>query len=135
MLAVDRDAEALRQLYGVDGATTLQADLEHGTWPFAGRRFDAVVVTRYLHRPRIDDLLATIAADGVLLYETFAQGNEAFGKPSNPNFLLVPDELLDRVRARMRVVAFEQGLTGSGSAVLQRIAAVGLERAWPPPLP
>jgi len=138
VLAVDRDADALRQLYGVDGATTLQADLEQGTWPLAGRRFDAVVVTRYLHRPRIDELLTSVAADGALLYETFAQGNEAFGKPSNRDFLLAPDELLDRVRACMRVVAFEQGLVAAhagGPAVLQRIAAVGLERAWPSALP
>jgi len=138
VLAVDRDADALRQLTAINGATALQADLEHGTWPLAGRRFDAVVVTRYLHRPRIDDLLDSVAADGTLLYETFAQGNEAYGRPSNPDFLLAPDELLERVRGRMRVVAFEQGRTAADAgepAVLQRIAAVGLGRTWPPALP
>ena len=101
------------------------------------RTFDAVVVTNYLHRPRVGDLLAALADDGVLLYETFAAGNERFGRPSNPDFLLRNGELLEMVRAHLSVVAFEQGSIENGAqrAVVQRLAAVGSKRAWPPPLP
>jgi hypothetical protein len=68
-------------------------------WPLAGERFDAIVVTNYLHRPSLHALLASLADDGVLLYETFARGNEAYGRPSNPDFLLEKDELLRVVEA------------------------------------
>jgi hypothetical protein len=102
-------------------------------------RFDAIVVSHYLHRPLLPNLRAALAADGVLLYETFALGNEAYGRPANPAFLLRPGELLEFAVAPPRpltVVAFEQGVTDlSGRpAVLQRLAAVGAARAWPPPL-
>jgi hypothetical protein len=81
-------------------------------------------------------LLDSLAADGVLLYETFAAGNAAYGRPANPDFLLLPDELLELARGRLVVIAFEQGLArGDRPAVMQRLAAVGRERAWPPQLP
>jgi len=134
VVAVDRDAQALARLATIAGVRAVHADLEHGAWPLWEQRFDAVVVTRYLHRPRIGQVVDCVAANGVLLYETFAQGNEAFGKPSNPDFLLAPGELLDIVRERLRVVAFEQGvevIDGARPTVVQRIAAVGSERAWP----
>ncbi|MBS0320386.1 MAG: class I SAM-dependent methyltransferase [Proteobacteria bacterium] len=133
--AVDRDADALATLAGT-GIDTRVADLEDGPWPLAGQRFDGVVVVHYLHRPRCSELVDAVADDGVLLYETFAQGNEAYGRPSNPAFLLAPDELLQRVEGRLRVVAFEQGTVEhyGGTAVVQRIAAVGLARPWPPAL-
>jgi hypothetical protein len=84
----------------------------------------------------LPDLIAAVADDGVLLYETFARGNEAYGKPSNPEFLLEPGELLTTVGDRLTVVAFEQGVAAAPRpAVLQRIAAVGAARAWPPLLP
>ena len=138
IVAVDRDAQALARLSSTVGVRAVCADLEHGEWPLSGQRFDAVVVTRYLHRPRMAQVVDCVAVDGVLLYETFAQGNEAFGKPSNPDFLLAPGELLDVVRGRLRVVAFEQGVEVVDAArptVVQRIVAVGVEHAWPVALP
>ncbi len=103
------------------------ADIENGPWPFAGRQFDAVVVTNYLWRPLLSTLLASLAPGGVLIYETFAQGNETVGKPSRPDFLLRPGELLEVCRA-LRVVAFEDGYqegpAGQSPRFIQRIAAV-----------
>jgi SAM-dependent methyltransferase len=135
VLAVDRDAAALATFAGAPGITTRVADLEGADWPLAGERFDAIVVVHYLHRPRMPDLLSLVGDGGVLIYETFAAGNEAYGRPSNPDFLLRDGELIAWVRDRMTVVAFEQGkvsLYGT-NAVIQRIAAVGAG-AWPPPL-
>jgi SAM-dependent methyltransferase len=137
VLAVDTDADALAEVAEVDGVSTRVADLEAGAWPFCDARFDAIVVVHYLHRPLFPSLLAALAPDGVLLYETFADGNERYGRPANPAFLLAPGELLERVAGRLAVVAFEQGRVDdeAGSRVVQRIAAVGRERPWPPPLP
>jgi SAM-dependent methyltransferase len=136
VVAVDRDATALATLADAPGIEPRVVDLEHGDWPFAGARFDAIVVVHYLHRALFAHLLASLAADGVLLYETFATGNAAYGKPSNPDFLLEPAELLGLAREKLTVVAFEQGLReGPAPAVIQRLAAVGHARAWPPALP
>ena len=85
----------------------LAADLEGGPWPYAGRRFDGIVVTNYLHRPLFAVLCDALERGGILIYETFARGNERFGKPSNPAFLLEPGELLEAVRERLHVVAYE----------------------------
>jgi SAM-dependent methyltransferase len=136
VLAVDRDAAALATLAGLPGIDILQADLEGEPWPLGGQRFDAIVVSHYLHRPLFLHLRAALGSDGTLLYETFAQGNEAHGRPSNPDFLLRPGELLALATAAppaLTVVAFEQGLVelGGRPAVMQRLAAVGAERAWP----
>jgi len=136
VVAVDRDPAGLATFAAAPGIETRLADLETGQWPFPGERFDAIVAVRYLHRPLLPVLLHSLAADGVVLYETFAAGNAAFGKPSNPDFLLTPGELLEFARAKLTVVAFEQGLVGGERpAVIQRLAAVGRERPWPPPLP
>ncbi|MEO5699256.1 MAG: class I SAM-dependent methyltransferase [Casimicrobiaceae bacterium] len=134
VLAVDRSAALLGPLADVPGITTQCVDLESGPWPLHDQRFDAIVVTNYLHRPVLPHLFAALAADGVLLYETFALGNGAFGKPSNPDFLLAPGELAASVAAVLTVVAFEQGEVRSASrrAVVQRLAAVGRARLWPP---
>ncbi len=128
--AVDRDPQALATLAGTPGVTTRCSDLETGGWPFGGERFDAIVVTNYLHRPLFAHLLDALADDGVLIYETFAQGNEAYGRPSNPDHLLRAGELVERIAGRLAIVAFEEGLVTEGgrSAVVQRIAAVGLRR-------
>lgn len=123
--AVDRDADALAQLVGVEGITTTLADLEATDWPCSGQSFDVVVVTNYLYRPHFDALLECVAPGGILLYETFMRGNERFGKPSNPNFLLAPGELLECVRGGFSVVAFEQGeVSVPKPALVQRICAV-----------
>jgi SAM-dependent methyltransferase len=105
--AVDRDAEALATLSDARGVTTHCADLENGPWPFEAGRYAGVVVTNYLHRPLFPELLAALTPRGVLIYETFAVGNERYGRPSNPAFLLKPGELLDVLRGRLRVIAYE----------------------------
>ena len=117
VIAVDREAQSLPE-----GITFVQADLEDGSpWPFAGQRFGGIVVTNYLHRPLLPMIAGALADGGLLIYETFMVGNERFGKPSNPDFLLRPGELL-LAFAELTVVAFEQGTTGK--AVLQRICAI-----------
>ncbi|MBK8739635.1 MAG: class I SAM-dependent methyltransferase [Betaproteobacteria bacterium] len=136
VLAVDRDEAALATLAAVAGIETQVADLEQGSWPFGRQRFDAIVVTHYLHRPLLADLLAALQPDGVLIYETFADGNAAFGRPARPEFLLQRDELLQRVQGLLRVVAFEQGqVEVPFPAVIERICATGVARAWPTALP
>ena len=125
VLAVDRDAGALAGLSAIEGITTRQLDLEGEEWPLAGQVFDGIVVTNYLWRPRLPDVLALLAPGGVLIYETFMVGNERFGSPSNPAFLLRPGELLDIVRNRFTVVAFEQGEVAiPRPAMMQRLCAV-----------
>ena len=116
VVAVDRGEQS------IPGARFVKADLEDGSpWPFAGQRFGAIVVTNYLFRPLLPVLGEALAQDGVLIYETFMVGNERYGKPSNPNFLLRPGELL-QAYGTLTVVAFEQGTTGK--AVIQRICVV-----------
>lgn len=122
VLAVDREPQS------IPGARFLRADLEDGSpWPLAGERFQGIVVTNYLHRPLFPRILDALTPTGVLIYETFAAGNEHFGKPSNPDFLLRPGELLDVVRGRLRVGAYEDlDVTVPKPARIQRICAFGL---------
>ncbi|MGE0120388.1 MAG: class I SAM-dependent methyltransferase [Dongiaceae bacterium] len=121
---VDRDVSGLADLHRAD-ATILAADLEDGPWPLRDRRFAGVIVTNYLHRPLLPDIVASVAPAGCLIYETFALGNERFGKPSNPDFLLRPGELLEAVRGRLTVVAYENlEVAEPKPALVQRIAAV-----------
>jgi SAM-dependent methyltransferase len=106
------------------GVELFGADLEAEPWPFTGRRFDAIVVTNYLHRPLLPLLAEALGPGGVLVYETFARGNERFGKPSNPDFLLAPGELLEAVRGKLRVVAYEDlVVTAPRPAAIQRLCA------------
>lgn len=132
VLAVDRDAEALSGLAGWPGVDTVCADLEGGEWPLAGREFDGIVVTNYLFRPRFAALRACLKPGGVLIYETFMCGNERFGRPANPEFLLRPGELLERLAGAFAVVAFEQGVVQvPRKAAIQRICAVeGGDASW-----
>jgi SAM-dependent methyltransferase len=126
--AVDRDVGGLAGFAG----RIVAVDLEDGRpWPLGGG-WDAIVVTNYLHRPLFAALADALGDDGLLLYETFAAGNERFGKPSNPDFLLRPGELLGAFAA-LTVVAFEQGAVATPRpAVVQRLAA--RRGAFPPPL-
>ena len=121
VVAVDRDAEALATLQGV--ADTLEADIENGPWPFPERQFAGVVVTNYLWRELLPQIVAAVAPGGVLLYETFAQGNETVGKPSRPDFLLAPGELLAACQG-LRIVAYEDGFLDNPQRFVQRVAAV-----------
>ena len=124
--ALDRDREALAALADLAGVEALCADLEDGSpWPLAGRRFGGIVVANYLHRPLFRNLIDALAPRGVLIYETFMAGNERFGKPSNPQFLLRPGELLEAFGAALGVVAFEQGVVARPKpAAIQRLCAV-----------
>lgn len=128
---VDRSPEAIASVETLGRA--VQADIENGAWPFDGERFDAVVVTNYLWRPLMTTLLDSVAPGGVLIYETFAAGNESVGKPSRPDFLLQPGELL-RICEHMRVVAFEDGFCDQPARFIQRIVAVR-KPTTPPALP
>jgi SAM-dependent methyltransferase len=119
--AVDRDAAALATLRTI--AQVHEADLEGAPWPLPGRRFDALVVTNYLWRPLWPDLLAALDEGGVLIYETFAHGNQHFGKPSRPDFLLRHGELLEAAKG-LRIVAYEDGFLQPPPRCVQRIAAV-----------
>ena len=120
---VDRnpDAVALAQAFG----EVTCADIENGPWPFAGQTFGCVVVTHYLWRPLLPTLVQAVAPGGMLIYETFAAGNETVGKPSRPDFLLQPGELL-RATESLRTVAYEDGFEASPNRFVQRIAAVRL---------
>ncbi|MFC5301277.1 class I SAM-dependent methyltransferase [Azospira restricta] len=124
--AVDRDSAALAALAGVAGVCVRVADLEHGAWPYAGCRFAGIVVTNYLHRPLLPLIEGALAEPAVLIYETFMQGNERFGRPSNPDFLLRSQELLQLAQAAgLRVVAYEEGeVAAPKAAVVQRLCAV-----------
>lgn len=139
VLAVDRDSAALTRAAG-PGIKTVQCDLESEAaeksagWPFQRARFQGIVVTNYLHRPLFAALLDSLAPGGVLIYETFAIGNERFGKPSNPDFLLQRGELLNMAHVapqeKFHVVAFEDGYVSAPKpAMVQRICLVkkGLE--------
>jgi SAM-dependent methyltransferase len=126
VLAVDRDEAALGKLQNIPGIVTAALDLEGEQWPLAGQRFAGIVVTNYLWRRRLGDLLAMLAPGGVLIYETFMIGNEAYGKPSNPAFLLQPGELRAvAAAAGLREIAFEEGYAAIPKpAMRQAICAV-----------
>ncbi|MBG6071202.1 MULTISPECIES: bifunctional 2-polyprenyl-6-hydroxyphenol methylase/3-demethylubiquinol 3-O-methyltransferase UbiG [unclassified Polaromonas] len=128
VVLVDRSQAAIESIAIPSHACeAMVADIENGPWPFAGRQFDAVVVANYLWRPLMPTLLDSLAPGGVLIYETFTQGNETVGKPSRPDFLLRPGELLETCRT-LRIVAFEEGFlegpNGEKPRFVQRIAAV-----------
>jgi SAM-dependent methyltransferase len=126
VLAVDRDAAALAALEGVPGVAVRCCDLEGEHWPLAGEAFAGIIVTNYLWRPRLAELCALLAPGGVLIYETFMAGNEAYGKPSNPDFLLRPGELRALAAAAgLREIAFAEGYADAPQpAMRQAICAV-----------
>lgn len=119
--ALDRNAAALQPLRAI--AETCVADIEGDAWPLPGRRFDAVLITNYLWRALWPVLLDSLNPGGVLIHETFADGNQTVGKPSNPNFLLRHGELLQAVNG-LRVVAYEDGFVEPPPRYVQRIVAV-----------
>lgn len=120
MVAVDRDLSGF--VNPPAGTELMEADIENGPWPLAGRRFDGIVVTNYLHRPLFPVLIESLAAGGVLIYETFAVGNERFGKPSNPDFLLRTGELLDVAAGELKVLGYEDiQVETPAPAMIQRL--------------
>ena len=120
--AVDRDINGF--VHVPKSVRLLQADIEAGPWPYMGEKFAGVVVTNYLHRPLITALIDSVAPGGALIYETFAAGNERYGRPSRAEFLLQPEELLEAVRGQLRVLAFEDiYVSFPKPAMVQRIAA------------
>jgi len=121
---VDKDAAALDSMNGLTNIRPHLADIEPDAWPYTGQIFDAIVVFRYLHRPLFPKLMQSLAPGGVLIYETFMQGQEAYGRPQNPDFLLAPHELMQAFEPELTVLAFEEGLLQqSPPAMLQRICA------------
>lgn len=124
VVAIDRDVSALRALRDA-GVEVVEADLEAEPWPFPGREFAAVVVTNYLWRPLMPHIVASVEPGGALLYETFAVGNERYGRPRNPDFLLRAGELLAAVRGRLTAREYGHGPEGTPpTAVRQRVCAV-----------
>jgi SAM-dependent methyltransferase len=125
LTALDRDISRLQDL-AARGVELMAADLENGSpWPLGARDFDGIVVTNYLHRPLFPHLASALTPGGVLIYETFGAGNERFGKPSNPNFLLRPGELLEFAAAHgLQVLAYACGEVAEPKrAIVQRIVA------------
>ena len=122
VVAVDRDVSGLGLL---PQAVTRQIDFETQPWPYSGGEFDGIVVTNYLHRPLFPHLCQALAAGGVLIYETFSEGNQLLGRPRNPDFLLKSGELLEQVKGRLEVNAYEElCVIQNRRAVIQRICAI-----------
>ncbi len=124
VVAVDVDVSGIDDLIGDALVEVIEADLETGPWPLGHRAFDGIVVTNYLHRPLLPKLGDALAPEGVLIYETFAVGNEKYGRPSNPNFLLEQGELLQIFGGHLEVLDYAHGLDEHpGPAIRQRICA------------
>ena len=123
--AVDINLSGIVDLPEQRALTRLERDLEQGSWPFAAQSFEGIVVTNYLYRPTLHDLLESLTIGGVLLYDTFAVGNERLGKPSNPDFLLRPGELLVCFAKNMKVLAYDHGqVSFPKPAIRQRLCAI-----------
>ena len=121
VVGVDRDAQAIAAVAELGEA--VQADIENASWPLGHRQFGAVVVTNYLWRALWPNILSSLVPGGVLIYDTFAAGNQTVGKPSRPDFLLQPGELLSRC-ADLHVIAYEDGFLSAPERFVQRIVAV-----------
>ena len=128
--AIDRD---ISRLPAHDRIAAVEADLEDGgPWPLAEGKFDGIVVTNYLYRPLFPVLLGCLRPGGVLIYETFAAGNERYGRPRNPDFLLRDGELLNAVAGKLSVIVYEAGRVDHPSpAIIQRIAAINADSNRP----
>ncbi|MCC7016619.1 MAG: class I SAM-dependent methyltransferase [Rhodospirillales bacterium] len=131
VVALDKDTAAL-EAAAPPGIEIVRADLENGSpvfdppGPLGNRRFAGIVVVNYLYRPILPRLVALLAGDGALIYETFARGNERFTRPRNPEHLLKAGELLELARGKLQIVAYEHGVVEADPipGVKQRLAAV-----------
>ncbi len=126
VLAIDKSTTGLSDISGQENLEIITADLEDGSaFPLKGRQFSAIIIVNYLYRPLFSDLIDVLAEGGVLIYQTFMLGNEAYGRPRNPDFLLEENELKDVFGSKLKVLAFEQGYEERPSpAVVQKICAV-----------
>ena len=125
VVAVDIDISRVTDLSAHEAIEFIEADLENNDWPFNEHCFDGIVVTNYLHRPHFPLLIDALEDNGVLIFDTFAIGNERFGRPGNPDFLLQPGELLKAFSGALSVVAYEHGEVWEPEpAVRQRLCAV-----------
>ena len=123
--AIDRDAQITSSMENIKNIKVYITDLEENEGAKLPHSYDGIIVCRYLHRPLLKTLAEILNPGGVLIYETFMSGNERYGKPSNPNFLLLPDELLVTYSQQLRIVAFEQGEENKPKkSVMQRICAI-----------
>ena len=129
---IDKDLSKVEDLATRKDVGLVEADLESGRgFPLKDMAYDGVIVTNYLWRPILNDIIGCVADDGVLIYETFAAGHERCGKPSNPDFLLHANELIDAALPRLTIVAYEHGLReGTHPKIVQRIAACGPQHPW-----
>jgi len=131
VVGLDRNLSGVADLEGQAGVELIEADLEDGSpFPLKDRRFAGVIVVNYLYRPRLSAIIGAVADDGVLIYQTFALGHERFGKPSNPDYLLKPNELIDAAAPDLVVVDYEYGALPKGPNFVQRIAACGPRHPW-----
>ena len=127
--AADRNSAALAELQHIPNVLTIVTDLENDIWPFPNDYFDGIIVSRYLHRPLLSQLIESLQVGGVLIYETFMDGNEHYGRPRNPDFLLRSNELLETFFPHLTIIAYEQGeFHEPGPAVMQRICAISKKR-------
>ncbi|MFL2667243.1 MAG: class I SAM-dependent methyltransferase [Burkholderiales bacterium] len=123
--ALDKNPEALSKISSLPRIHTVEYDLEMAPWPFADRTYDAILVTNYLYRPILENIVDTLSPSGILIYETFMLGNERFGRPSNPDFLLRPNELIDVTYKKLHILIYEAGRISSPKpALVQRVCAV-----------
>ncbi|MGE0626883.1 MAG: class I SAM-dependent methyltransferase [Hyphomicrobiaceae bacterium] len=129
---VDRDTGAARQRFaGKPGLELIEADLEDGRlFPFGPASFDGIVVVNYLWRPVLPAIIGAAKRSGLIIYQTFRTGNERYGKPSNPDFLLRPNELLDAVAGRLLVITYEETHLREPDRLVQRIVAAGPDHTW-----
>jgi len=123
--AVDKDMAGLQSMDDLPNITTQVADIEADAWPYEDSQFEAIVVCRYLHRPLFSKFIQSLARGGILIYETFMDGHQVYGRPQNPDFLLNSNELLQVFSTELTIIAFEQGLLQqSPPAMMQRICAI-----------
>lgn len=122
---LDRDVSGLADLSANKSAAIMAYDLESGLpWPFSEAQFSGIIVVNYLYRPLLRHLSHSLSTGGLLIYQTFAQGNEKYGRPRNPEFLLAPDELLNTFGATMEVIDFQQGFMPEPDRIVQSLCAV-----------
>lgn len=125
VIATDIDGSALENMSALENIETIEIDLENAEWPFRGTYFDSIVAVNYLHRPLLPALRDALADGGVMIYDTFAAGNEQFGRPHNPDYLLRPGELIEIFHGALNIIAYEHGIEHQPRpAVRQRICAV-----------